>query len=105
MLLLRRVADETGGRTGPPTTGVAPEESAAKRRDPTGPPSLSAKELEVVRLLALGKTNRQVAEDLVVSLSTVKTYVERVMKKLGVSDRTQAAVRAISLGLLPEREG
>ena len=38
-----------------------------------------------------------------VSLSLVKTYVQRIIKKLGVSDRTQASVRAVELGLLAER--
>jgi len=49
---------------------------------------LSAREVEVVRLLAQGKTNREVGLALMVSLSTVKTYVWRVMLKLGVANRT-----------------
>jgi DNA-binding NarL/FixJ family response regulator len=53
-------------------------------------------------LLALGKTNRQVAKELLISLSTVKTHVQHLNIKLGVSDRTQAAVRAAELGLLPK---
>jgi DNA-binding NarL/FixJ family response regulator len=57
-----------------------------------------------VRLLALGKTNREIAQTMLVSLSSVKTYVKRAMDKLMVSDRTQAAVRAIELGLLPDQE-
>ncbi len=65
--------------------------------------TLSAQEREVLRLIALGKTNRQIAQELLVSLSSVKAYVQRIIKKLGVSDRTQACVRAIELGLLPER--
>lgn len=65
---------------------------------------LTAQELEVLRLLALGKTNRQIAQELLVSLSSVKAYVRRLISKLGVSDRTQAAVRAVELGLLPERQ-
>jgi ATP/maltotriose-dependent transcriptional regulator MalT len=55
-------------------------------------------------LLALGKTNRQVAQELLVSLSTIKPHVQRLNFKLGVSDRTQAAVRAAELGLLPYQE-
>ena len=65
---------------------------------------LSAKEVEVVRLLAQGKTNREVGQALMVSLLTVKIYVWRVMQKLGVSDRTQAAVRAVELGLVYSEE-
>jgi DNA-binding NarL/FixJ family response regulator len=53
--------------------------------------------------LATGKTNRQLAGELHISLSTVKRHVERIIEKLGVSDRTQAAVRAGELGLLPAR--
>lgn len=64
---------------------------------------LTARELKVLRLLALGKTNRQIAQATLVSLSSVKTYVTRIIEKLGVSDRTQAAVRAVELGLLPEQ--
>jgi DNA-binding CsgD family transcriptional regulator len=63
---------------------------------------LADRELEVLRLLALGKTNRQIAQEVLISLSSVKAYVGRVIDKLGVSDRTQAAVRAVELGLLPE---
>lgn len=62
--------------------------------------NLTPREVEVVRLLAQGKTNREIAEDLVVSLSTVKAHVEHIIAKLNVSDRTQAAVCAVGLGLL-----
>jgi DNA-binding NarL/FixJ family response regulator len=64
------------------------------------PTSLTPREVEVVRLLAQGKTNRQIADELVVSPSTVKAHVEHIIAKLNVSDRTQAAVRAVELGLL-----
>jgi len=65
---------------------------------------LTARELEVLGLLASGKTNRQIAQEMLVSLSSVKAHVGRVIEKLGVSDRTQAAVRAVELGLLPEQK-
>ena len=65
---------------------------------------LTARELEVLGLLASGKTNRQIAQEMLLSLSSVKAHVARVIEKLGVSDRTQAAVRAVELGLLPERQ-
>jgi len=63
---------------------------------------LSDRETEILRLIALGWTNRQIAQELIVSLSSVKTYVQRIIKKLGVSDRTQASVKALELGLLAE---
>ena len=66
------------------------------------PPSsqLSSREREVLRLLTHGQTNREIAQNLILSVSTVKIHVQHILAKLGVSDRTQAAVRAIELGLL-----
>jgi DNA-binding NarL/FixJ family response regulator len=64
------------------------------------PKPLARRELEVLRLLARGKTNQEIAQILGLSDLTVKTYVQRIIGKLGVSDRTQAAVRAAELGLL-----
>ena len=64
------------------------------------PKKLSEREYEVLRLLVQGKTNRQIADELTISMGTVKIHVEHILAKLGVSDRTQAAVRAIELGLL-----
>jgi DNA-binding NarL/FixJ family response regulator len=61
---------------------------------------LTRREQDVLRLVALGQTNRQIAETLSLTVSTIKTHVEHVIGKLGVSDRTQAAVRAIELGLV-----
>ena len=55
-------------------------------------------------LVAKGQTNRQIAQNLLLSLGTVKMYVRRIIDKLGVSDRTQAAVRAVELSLLCEPE-
>jgi DNA-binding NarL/FixJ family response regulator len=62
--------------------------------------SLTEREREILALLALGMTNQQIAEELVLSMGTVKTHVHRIISKLGVSDRTQAAVLAIRLGLI-----
>jgi DNA-binding NarL/FixJ family response regulator len=61
---------------------------------------LTSREQDVLRLIAMGQTNREIADTLTLTLSTVKTHVEHVIGKLGVSDRTQAAVRAIELGLV-----
>jgi DNA-binding NarL/FixJ family response regulator len=60
---------------------------------------LTARERDVLRLIASGLTNREIAESLGLTSSTVKTHVQHVIAKLGVSDRTQAAVKAIELGL------
>jgi DNA-binding NarL/FixJ family response regulator len=50
--------------------------------------------------VAEGKTNAEIAQALSLSVGTVKIHVEHIIAKLGVSDRTQAAVRALELGLL-----
>jgi DNA-binding NarL/FixJ family response regulator len=61
--------------------------------------SLTPREVEVLRLLSQGQTNPQIAQNLLVSRGTVKIHVQHIISKLGVSDRTQAAVRAIEAGL------
>ncbi|HEV7713028.1 MAG TPA: response regulator transcription factor, partial [Asanoa sp.] len=61
---------------------------------------LSERELEVVRLLAEGHSNREIAAALYLAEGTVKNHVTNVLGKLGARDRTQAALKARSLGLL-----
>lgn len=97
MQLLRRLTKEADQRE------QVPEESRPAGRTPSAANPLSPRETEVLGLLATGKTNRQLAATLHLSVSTVKRHVERIISKLGVSDRTQAAVKAIDLGFLPER--
>lgn len=60
---------------------------------------LSQRELEVLKLIALGHSNRQIAEQLFISLHTVKTHARRIHGKLGVERRTQAVAKAKLLGL------
>ena len=67
---------------------------------PPGIKPLSERELEVLRLLAAGLTNRQIAEQLVVSISTVKSHVHHICNKLDASNRTQAVARARQFGFL-----
>jgi len=86
-----------------PTAGPAhpsgnPVEQRAQQEHPLLA-SLTPREKEVLRLIARGQTNQQIANNLHVSLNTVKSHVRRVMNKLNVSDRTQAAVLAIEMGL------
>ena len=88
--LLRRLAEER--KSEPAPKQPEPRESL---REP-----LTPRELEVLGLLATGRTNQQIAQTLVISKGTVKVHVERIIRKLNVSDRTQAAVRAIEMGLL-----
>jgi DNA-binding NarL/FixJ family response regulator len=75
--------------------------SAAEARERRGPlpGGITPREGEVLRLLAQGWTNPQIAQRLAISRGTVKMHVQNIIAKLGVSDRTQAAVRAIELGL------
>jgi two-component system, NarL family, response regulator DegU len=88
--LLRRLANE-----GELRKGERDPREAAALTDP-----LTPRELEVLGLMKLGRTNREIAEDLVISLGTAKNHVEHIITKLGVSDRTQAVVKALELGIL-----
>ena len=62
---------------------------------------LTTRELEVLQLLAAGKSNPAIAQELVITLDTVKRHVTHILDKLGAANRTQAVIRAQELGLLP----
>jgi two-component system, NarL family, response regulator LiaR len=105
MRLLVRLAREKEGGSGraePVATEPAQSGSGA---DPVGETadgqleSLTPRETEVLKLLSQGQTNPQIAQNLLFSVSTVKAHVRSILTKLGVSDRTQAAVRAIEFRL------
>ncbi len=64
------------------------------------PPSLSPRELDVLRLVAEGRSNPEIARALVIGEATVKTHLVHVFEKLEVGDRTRAVTRAMELGLL-----
>jgi DNA-binding NarL/FixJ family response regulator len=68
---------------------------------------LTSRELEVLRLVGAGKANKEIAADLVISERTARTHVSNVLRKIGVSSRTQAAVLAVREGLVApaERDG
>jgi DNA-binding NarL/FixJ family response regulator len=70
-----------------------------KRPAPEQAVNLTSRELVVLRLVTQGWTNREIAAELHLSAGTVKVHVERILAKLGVSHRTQAAVRAVEMGL------
>ncbi|TMR33262.1 response regulator transcription factor [Actinomadura geliboluensis] len=65
------------------------------------PPVLSAREAEVLALVAEGLTNAQIGERLYIGQATVKTHLLRIFTKLGVSDRTAAVMTALQQGLIP----
>lgn len=70
--------------------------------EPTEMPveDISDREMDVLRLLATGMTNPQIAETLNISLATVKTHVQHILRKLHVSDRTQASLWALRHGIV-----
>lgn len=61
---------------------------------------LTERELEILRLIVAGQSNAEISEQLYITLGTVKTHVRNILNKLSVSDRTQAAVRALRAGLV-----
>jgi DNA-binding NarL/FixJ family response regulator len=92
MQLLVRMANETH-EDEPPSYGADKNQESLQG-------GITQREVEVLRLLAQGQTNPEIAQELEISRGTVKIHVQHIIAKLGVSDRTQAAVRAIELGLL-----
>jgi two-component system, NarL family, response regulator LiaR len=82
---------------------LAPEAAARLMREvraPENPEALTDRETEVLKLLARGKANKQIAGNLYVSEKTVKAHVSSILMKLGVQSRTQAALYAVRTGLV-----
>jgi NarL family two-component system response regulator LiaR len=78
---------------------LAEELSAATNRDKKAE-TLTAREVEVLQLLAFGHTNKDIAEQLFISPDTVKTHLEHIFDKLGTSDRTAAVAEALRRRLI-----
>jgi DNA-binding NarL/FixJ family response regulator len=105
-----RVVAEGEALLAPSITRRLIQEFASAAPTPAEPPrgldELTARELEVFKLLARGLSNAEIAEELVVSETTVKTHVARVLMKLGLRDRVQAVVLAYESGVaVPGRAG
>ena len=86
---------------------LAPEAAARlihEVRAPDSPEALTERETEVLELIARGKTNNQIARELFVGETTVKSHVHSILSKLNVSSRTQAALYAVNVGLVPADE-
>jgi len=66
---------------------------------------LKERELEILRMIAEGRSNREIADELVITLNTVRWYNKQIYGKLGVHSRTRLIVRAQELGLLNSEEG
>jgi DNA-binding NarL/FixJ family response regulator len=82
-----------------PAVAARVVESIADRDQVAGAESLTPREREVLGLIARGRSNKLIARELGIAEKTVKTHVGHVLAKLGVTDRTQAAVIAVRTGL------
>ncbi|MEI9991995.1 MAG: response regulator transcription factor [Rhizomicrobium sp.] len=82
-----------GGRRLPP-------DIAMKIAEHAGDDALSGREVEILRLVATGRTNKQIAEKLSIAEETVKTHIKSILSKLGVTDRTQAVTTALKRGII-----
>ena len=82
-------------------TGPGPRSGTAPAAVPGLVEQLTSRELEVLTMLAAGKSNLAIASQLVVTLDTVKKHVSHVLGKLGAANRTEAVIRARELGLIP----
>jgi DNA-binding NarL/FixJ family response regulator len=86
---------------------LAPQAAARLMREvraPESPEALTERETAVLRLLAVGKANKEIARELSVGEQTVKSHVSNILAKLGVQSRTQAALHAARIGLVPADE-
>ncbi len=86
---------------------LAPEAAARLMREvrvPESPEALTERETEVLKLIAHGKANKQIARELFIGEATVKSHVHSILSKLNVSSRTQAALYAGRIGLVTTEE-
>lgn len=93
--LLQAIRDVHAGQT------HLPPEVAAKLALRLTARELTTREMEVLNLLAMGKNNKEIGMDLYIAEGTVKAHVNSILAKLGASDRTQAAMKALKRGLVP----
>jgi DNA-binding NarL/FixJ family response regulator len=86
---------------------LSPQAAARLMREvraPDMPEKLSERETDVLRCLAQGKANKEIAREMGITEKTVKSHVSSVLAKLGLSSRTQAALHAIRIGLVPAEQ-
>ena len=83
-------------------TQVKQQEIAPPKPNKAGSEDLTERELDVLRLIASGMSNREIAQALTITEKTVKTHVSNILSKLHLADRTQAAIYALQHGLGPE---
>ncbi len=82
-----------GGRKLPP-------DIAMKIAEHAGDDALSGREIEILRLVATGRTNKQVGDRLSITEETVKTHIKSILSKLGAGDRTEAVTTALKRGII-----
>jgi len=82
------------------TAGVPSDQSKEKHIDALVPNGLTPRERDVLRLVIEGQSNKEIGRSLSISEDTAKKHVQTILSKLGVSDRTQAAVKAVRAGLV-----
>lgn len=85
---------------------LSPEAATRLMREVRAPEkseSLTERETDVLRLLARGQANKEIARDLAIGEKTVKTHVSSILSKLGVQSRTQAVLHAMKVGLIPHQ--
>jgi len=92
--LVRALRDVHAGKR------VVPPEVAVRLAERVPQSDLSPREMDVLRLLADGKSNKRIADALGISEATIRTHVSNILSKLGVDDRTQAATEALRRGIL-----
>ena len=90
------------GRMGQVVARARQPEPALPQASKTTPDELTERELEVLRLIATGLSNREIAQALSIAEKTVKTHVSNILSKLHLANRTQAAIYALHEGLGPE---
>lgn len=76
--------------------------SRMRKQESKAHEDLTQRELEVLALIGQGKTNQEIADELFIGIKTVKTHVSNILSKLGVEDRTQAAIYALRNNLVPD---
>ncbi len=77
-----------------------PPAVAQRLAERMGGPSLTGRELGVLKLIVAGKSNKEIGKELEISEATVKTHINSILSKLAVSDRTQAATTALQRGIV-----
>ena len=95
-----RVVSEGGSMIEPAVAGKVLDRFAALSRQVQIPEALSEREVEILKLIAQGTSNKIIATSLNIGESTVKTHIQSIFNKLGVNDRTEAVTEAIKKGII-----